>query len=246
MSDDHDDSLDRTQKDGGGETRPDRLGGDLDAALMLLDRQVLDCDGKMVAKVDDLEISEDDDGGLAISAILTGSAALVPRLGGPAGGAVYELWRDMGRQDAQRGVPGWIDLADVDRLDSSVHLRAQRDGVIVPQPGGGAGRHRLGALLGLPVHRDGRRVGKVIDVRLAGRRADVADRARLAALVVGRGRPGGRLGYDRHPDQGPRLISVVVHALHRHQGLVRIEDAHIDWEGERVEITTDPEPLRSV
>lgn len=235
----------QTQDAGAGGTGPDRLDGDLDAALMLLDRQVLDCDGKMVAKVDDLEIVEESDGDLVISAILTGSAALVPRLGGPAGDRVYQLWCDMGRQYAQRGVPGWIDLAGVDRLDSSVHLRAQRDGVIVPQPDGGAGRHRLGALLGLPVHHGGRQVGKVIDVRLDGSQTDVENHARIVALVVGRGRPGARLGYDRHPDQGPRLLSLIVHALHRHQGLVRIDSARIDWDGQRVEISADPGPLRS-
>lgn len=223
---------------------PDRLDADLDAALMLLDRQILDRDGKMVAKVDDLELTEEDDGDLAVSAILTGSAALVPRLAGPEGGFVYELWRDMGRQYAQRGVPGWIDLSDVDRLDSSVHLSAQRDGVIVPQPHGGDGRHRLGQLLGLPVHHGGRRVGSVIDVRLDGRQADRENHARVVALVVGHGRPGARLGYDRHPGQGPRLLSLIVHALHRHQGLVRVEDARIDWEQRRVEITRAPEPLR--
>lgn len=237
--------MDETANSGTDERNPDRLDGDLDAALMLLDRQVLDCEGKMVAKVDDLEIVREDDGDLAISAILTGSPALVPRLGGPVGGWVHELWWDMGRQYAQRDVPGWIDLATVDRLDSSVHLRSKRDGVIVPQPDGGAGRHRLGALLGLPVLRAGREVGKVIDVRLAGGQADVENHARLKALVVGRGRPGARLGYDRHPDQGPLLLSLAVHALHRHQGVVRIEDARIDWERQQVEIDTEPEPMRS-
>jgi sporulation protein YlmC with PRC-barrel domain len=227
-------------------TERGRLDEALDAGLMLLDRQILDHEGRMVAKVDDVELVEGPDTPLAAGAILTGSAALVPRLGGAWGGAVYDLWLAMGRQYADRGVPGWIDLSDVEKLDSSVHLRTGQDGVIARQPERPEGfrRHRLGELLGMPVHRDGRRVGKVIDVRLDGRRSEVENHAAVVALVVGRGRPGARLGYDRHPEQGPRLISLLVHALHRHQGLVAVDDARIDWEAKRVDLEADPKPLR--
>ena len=50
-------------------------GKQYDAALHLLDRQLLDPDGELVGKVDDLELSEQD-GDLVVSAILTGPAAL--------------------------------------------------------------------------------------------------------------------------------------------------------------------------
>ena len=61
-------------------TRDDRLAGSLDAVLHLLDRQVVDVDGRMVCKVDDLELTEFDDGVLGVTALLvrrggTGAAA---------------------------------------------------------------------------------------------------------------------------------------------------------------------------
>ncbi|MGN6779989.1 MAG: hypothetical protein ACTHJH_00645 [Marmoricola sp.] len=223
-----------------GSTR-DRLRGELDAGLMLLDRQVLDSEGRMVGKVDDVELAPagDGDGGagaLRATGILLGPAALLPRLGGPHGGAVARLWRDLGRQRAGWAVPGWIDLGDVDRLDSGVHLHRRRQDVIVPQPHGGVGRYRLGQLLGLPVHHEGRRVGIVTDVRLDGSSPDDGNHPLLTALVVGRGRPGARLGYGRHPENGPRLISALVHAVHRHQQIVPVGDASIDWEAGRVDL----------
>lgn len=214
----------------------DLLSGELDAALVLLDRQVLDTEGRMVGKVDDIELAPDDDGGLRATGILLGAAALLPRLGGPRGGLVARLWRGMGRQWAGRGVPGWIDLADVDRLDSGVHLRRRRDGVIVPQPHDGVGRYRLGRLLGLPVHHEGRQIGIVTDVGLDGRSPDDENHPVVTMLVVGRGRPGARLGYDRHPENGPRLLSALVHAVHRDQHRVAIADAAIDWDEGRVEV----------
>lgn len=214
----------------------DRLSGELDAALLLLDRQVLDSEGRMVGKVDDVELAPEGDGGLRATGILLGAAALLPRLGGPRGGAVARLWRDMGRQRAGWGVPGWIDLADVEHLDSGVHLSRRRDDVIVPQPHGGVGRHRLGQLLGLPVHHESRKVGIVIDVRLDGSSPDDGNHPALTALVVGHGRPGARLGYDRHPENGPRLLSALVNAVHRDERTIAVGDASIDWENGRVEV----------
>jgi hypothetical protein len=43
-------------------------------------------------------------------------------------------------------------------------------------------------------------------------------------LVVGRGRPGSYLGYDRRPDLGPRIVSKLVRRLHRHSTYVDLED----------------------
>jgi hypothetical protein len=57
-------------------TRPHAL----DAALHLLDRQLLDVDGTPAGKIDDLELTERKDGPPFVSAILTGAGALGPRL----------------------------------------------------------------------------------------------------------------------------------------------------------------------
>ena len=55
----------------------------LDLTLHLLDRQVIDTDGGLVCNVDDVDFVGPDDGSAPyISDLLTGPAALGPRLGG--------------------------------------------------------------------------------------------------------------------------------------------------------------------
>lgn len=58
----------------------------IDAGLHLLDRQIVDPEGRMAGKVDDLELtpSEDDDR-LIVTAILSGPGALARQLGGRLG-----------------------------------------------------------------------------------------------------------------------------------------------------------------
>lgn len=53
---------------------------ELDAKLHLLDRQILDVDGKPAGKVDDLELTERADGPPYVTAILCGAGAIGPRL----------------------------------------------------------------------------------------------------------------------------------------------------------------------
>ena len=57
----------------------------LDLHLHLLDRQVQDQDGRLVCKVDDLELELDATGRPYVTAILVGPRALGPRLGGRLG-----------------------------------------------------------------------------------------------------------------------------------------------------------------
>jgi sporulation protein YlmC with PRC-barrel domain len=95
----------------------------LDAALRLLDRQILDVDGRMVAKVDDVELREED-GRLIVTGLLVGPAALGPRLGGPLGAWIEAVWRRLaGRRSPG---PGRIDLADVEEIQSAVTLSISR------------------------------------------------------------------------------------------------------------------------
>jgi hypothetical protein len=54
---------------------------ELDAALHLLDRQLVDVEGRLAGKVDDLELTERPDGPPFVTAILSGPGALGPRLG---------------------------------------------------------------------------------------------------------------------------------------------------------------------
>src|SRR6266511_2011098 len=91
----------------------------LDLHLHLLDRQVIDVDGRMVCKVDDLELELDTAGRPYVTAILVGPRALGPRLGGRLAGA-----------DRQQQPPR-IDFAQVTDIGSAVKLARRADEVDV-------------------------------------------------------------------------------------------------------------------
>ncbi|HEX5586789.1 MAG TPA: hypothetical protein VFZ17_05735 [Acidimicrobiia bacterium] len=56
------------------------------AALELLDHQIVDCDGRLAGKVDDLELDVPSDGELpVVTEILSGLGALAGQIGGAAG-----------------------------------------------------------------------------------------------------------------------------------------------------------------
>ena len=207
-----------------------RLAGNLDAVLHLLDRQVVDVDGLLVCKVDDVELTEFDDGVLGVTALLAGPAALVPRYGDQGFGRVLrDYWHRLGGHQADRDDPYRVDLALVERLGSGVELAVPRAGVLVRQ---GQRARRLNQLLQMPVQdRDGLPLGRVLDVRLEHETVEPGERIRVTGLVVGRGRPGSYLGYDRRPDMGPWLVNRVVRFLHRHSAFVAIDDLdELDWE----------------
>jgi sporulation protein YlmC with PRC-barrel domain len=231
-----------------GGTIRNRLEGPwLDAALHLLDRQVLDSNGEMVCNVDDLEVSEDADGTLAVTGILVGPAALWPRLSGVLGDWLRRMWLNLGVQYADRDVPMYLPLDVVDMVDSAVHLKVARDGLLdrQPHPTEGEERHRLGELLGMKVRTaDGDGLGEVIDVRLEPRSMTRNPRLLLTALVVGHGRPGSLLGYDRGDFTGPWLVRRVVRWLHRHTGTLGVDRIErIDWEDAHLAASGPLEPL---
>jgi hypothetical protein len=97
----------------------------LDAALNLLDRQIIDPDGRLLANVDDLELTESDDGRLLVTAILTGPGVLGPRVGGRLGQWTVAVWRRLHAEEDPK--PGRIDAADISRIDSAVHLSVRPD-----------------------------------------------------------------------------------------------------------------------
>ncbi|HEY0891098.1 MAG TPA: hypothetical protein VGE38_15955 [Nocardioides sp.] len=199
------------------------LRGSYDAALHLLDRQIVDSDDLMVAKVDDVALSPD----LEIVGLLCGPAVLLPRLGGRLGPKVKDFWERMAPEQADRSTPCFIPVDAIAEVGSEVRLNRVRQHLLVRHEPPG---HRLGDLLGLPVRGGGRSLGRVIDVRVReGRRVD--------GLVVGRGGPGSLLGYDRRRDQGPWLVGAVVRWRHRHTGYVgRADVLSIDW-GHGVEVS---------
>lgn len=218
----------------------------LDAALHLLDRQVVDAEGAMVCNVDDLELTEAPGGELAVTGLLVGPAALVPRFSGRLGGWLREMWVSLGVQYAARDVPLYLGLDLVDHIGSDVRIRVAREGVLDRQPASGPGveQRRMDDLLGMDVVRDGERLGHVIDVRLEPRRWE--SRLVVVSLVVGRGRPGSLLGYDRGDFSGPVLVKWAVTRLHRHTRLVPLDSVRdIDWDESRVEVTGPVLPLRT-
>lgn len=216
-----------------------------DAALHLLDRQIVDVDGMLVGKVDDVELAEDPDGTLVPTALMVGTAALLPRIGDRLGQWLHTRYVRLAPADADRSRPGIVELDLVDDVTSEVRLTVGRDGLLrrradgdLPRPV----RRRLGQLLRMrvdlppeagdvargPVH--------VLDVRL-GPAPDRPGTQRVTALVVGRGRPGSLLGYERSPGRGPWLVARIVRRIHHHTRLVRVErDVRLDWDEGRVRV----------
>ena len=119
----------------------------IDAVLHLLDRQVVDRDGLMVCKVDDVELTLTPDGRWEVTGLLAGPPALVPRFGGKLGEGLEERWRRLGLQESDRLVPWRIPLALVDDLGSGVTVLAGREGLLRRQtdtpPAAGEVRRRL-------------------------------------------------------------------------------------------------------
>ena len=218
----------------------------LDAALHLLDRQVVDSEGKLVCNVDDLEITDGGGRELAVSGLLVGPAALVPRFSGRMGGWLREMWVALGVQYAGRELPLRLGLDLVEHVGSDVRLRVPRDGLLDRQPPAAPNvvLRRMDDLLGMDVVLDGQVLGHVLDVRLEPHRRE--SRLTVRSLVVGRGRPGSLLGYDRGDFNGPWLVAAAVQQLHRHTGLLELGHVQtIDWERNRVEATQRPGPLET-
>ena len=220
----------------------------IDAVLHLLDRQVVDRDGLMVCKVDDVELTLTPDGRWEVTGLLAGPPALVPRFGGKLGEGLEERWRRLGLQQGDRLVPWRIPLALVDDLGSGVTVLAGREGLLRRQtdtpPAPGEVRRRLNEALHLSASTtDGEPLGQVLDVRLS-RLGGATMRLEAQGLVIGRGRPGSYLGYDRDGTQGPWLLNRLVRWIHRHSGYVPMSDVvSVDWDGRRVVVTGPLRPL---
>lgn len=98
----------------------------LDAALNLLDRQVLDPDGMMVCNVDDLELTEPEDGGAPyVTAILSGPAALAPRFRGLLGRWLLAVQRRL--HPAEDPDPARVDFGVVDEVGASIKISLRRE-----------------------------------------------------------------------------------------------------------------------
>jgi hypothetical protein len=99
-------------------TRSDDPGQAFDLRLRLLDHQVVDLDGGLVCKVDDVEFGRGEDGTWHVTALLSGPLALGPRLGGRLGRWVVAMGRRLSVQAEAH--PRRIPFDHVTQLGSSV------------------------------------------------------------------------------------------------------------------------------
>jgi sporulation protein YlmC with PRC-barrel domain len=96
----------------------------LEAAFELLDRELIDCDGKEAGTVDDVELAWPPGGGPPyVTAILAGPGALARRLGGRLGEWVASVHRRLNPDD---GDPARIPFGVVKRIGSAIELSVPR------------------------------------------------------------------------------------------------------------------------
>jgi hypothetical protein len=96
-------------------------GRTLEAGLQLLDRQLIDTDGRLAGKVDDLELELPEGGGPpVVTAILSGPGALSGRVGGRLGAWLEAVANRLREGDARR--PARVSFGLVKRIGSAVDL----------------------------------------------------------------------------------------------------------------------------
>jgi hypothetical protein len=103
---------------------PGGAGRQVSAVLELLDRQLVDRDGRLVGKVDDVEFELDDepDALPRVTALLAGLGALANHIGGDTGAALAAAERRLAaRRDHQ---PSRVDIAIVRDIGSAIELDA--------------------------------------------------------------------------------------------------------------------------
>jgi sporulation protein YlmC with PRC-barrel domain len=130
-------------------TTPAPAGRAVDAALHLLDRQILDIDLLPVAKVDDVECTIREPDALPIvTALLCGPAAWGPRVGGRLGAWIVAVHRRI----TGRNRPVRIPFQLVKRIESSVDLTIDRDASGAVALDHWVRRHVIGRIPGAYAH----------------------------------------------------------------------------------------------
>jgi hypothetical protein len=97
----------------------------MDAGLHLLDRQLVDSDGRLAGKVDDLELELPEGGGPpVVTAILAGPGALSRRVGGHFGAWLEAVANRLREGDDRR--PARVSFGVVKRVGSAIELSVPR------------------------------------------------------------------------------------------------------------------------
>lgn len=97
----------------------------MDAGLELLDRQIIDPDGRMAGKVDDLDVefSDEPNAPPVVVGILSGPGALAPRIGGRLGASIAAAYGRI----ADEPHPNEISFGIVKRIDNHVEVVLPRE-----------------------------------------------------------------------------------------------------------------------
>jgi hypothetical protein len=104
-------------------------GRTIDAGLRLLDRQLIDIEGRFAGKVDDLEFSWPEEGAPYVSAILAGPGSLARRIGGRLGAWIESTHRRLHPRESPG--PASISWGVVHGIDSAVHLTVPKSSLDV-------------------------------------------------------------------------------------------------------------------
>lgn len=92
----------------------------VDLGTELIDHQIVDPEGVSAGKVDDVEFGIRRDGNLEVTALLVGTAALLPRIGWARAPLRWLLAR-FGGPDEPRRIP----IGQVSQVDSALHVTAE-------------------------------------------------------------------------------------------------------------------------
>jgi sporulation protein YlmC with PRC-barrel domain len=99
----------------------------------LLDRQILDSDGRPVGNVDDVELAVAEDGTLRVSALHVGAQAWGRRLGGALGRAITAISIRLQRREPPGPIRIPFDLVAAGGPSAAVRLTVSRDMLAEPE-----------------------------------------------------------------------------------------------------------------
>ena len=112
-----------------GQKAGQNAGRTIDAGLRLLDRQVVDVDGMLAGKVDDLELTMPAEGAPYVTAILAGPGSLSRRIGGRLGAKIEALHRRLHPNESPG--PASVSWGVVHEVGSSIRLSVGKGSLTV-------------------------------------------------------------------------------------------------------------------
>jgi hypothetical protein len=121
-------------------------GRTIDAALRLLDRQMLDVDGLLAGKVDDLELTVPEVGPPYVTAILAGPGSLSRRIGGRLGSWIESVHRRL--HPSEFPGPASVSWGVVHEVGNSIQLSVAKASLEVDRLESWTRDHLIGRIPG--------------------------------------------------------------------------------------------------